>query len=542
MLISDRISEFVTATQGAAPYTAAWRTYTNHGISNSARIIEGGLFVSGPNLDSYHNDAGGLLFPTLIRFPSGDEVHFALYVESALPDFHTWLGQMTTLAATDPNNFAARNNNVKLYLAPGNRLFARNKYPANQHQLVFDTTTAGPAFPVDRLAYAVYPPSVSGWRSLHTREFVDYLTQMVGAERIRDMRLWEHDISPLMKRNPAGIGVTDITAAVAAQGGYYTDDLVERFHIALNHLSGKHFVILAGISGTGKTGLVQRYARAVHGISDPTEEDPLLFLCAVRPDWTDPSGLLGSNDPLSESYVVPTFLRAVLTAQQYPDSPVFAVLDEMNLARVEYYLADVLSAMESRDRLMQLHPFTASLTGSHGHPVEPWTKLPENLYLVGTINVDETTQPVSDKVLDRAVVIDTSKVDLQGYFDKLKTDHQVLAQSIDECRALLQDTHAALEPHGLGFGYRVAEEVVRYFRFAMQVRTFLTPADRQQHVTTVLDHLLTQKVLVKLRGTEKQHQMLQGLQTLLAAYPRSLETIKRLHSDLEELGSFQNMR
>lgn len=128
----------------------------------------------------------------------------------------------------------------------------------------------------------------------------------------------------------------------------------------------------------------------------------------VRPEWTDPTGLTGCHDVLTNQYKVPQFLEAVLVATAHRDSPVFVVLDEMNLARVEYYFSDVLSAMESRQ------------------PIQ----LPPNLYVVGTINVDETTSTVSDKVLDRAVVIDMSAVDLPGFLAKLDERDPALAPSI----------------------------------------------------------------------------------------------------------------
>jgi len=175
---------------------------------------------------------------------------------------------------------------------------------------------------------------------------------------------------------------------------------VRRFHAPLNFLTHKHFVILSGLSGTGKTQLALRYAHAVHGLTDPKITDPFLFICAVRPEWTDPTGLTGYYDVLSNRYVVPPFLEAVLLATAHPHSPVFVVLDEMNLARVEYYFSDVLSAIETREAL-QLHSNSVPLEGSTGTSIRAALPLPTNLYIIGTINVDETTNPVSDKVLDR---------------------------------------------------------------------------------------------------------------------------------------------
>ena len=105
-------------------------------------------------------------------------------------------------------------------------------------------------------------------------------------------------------------------------------------------------------------------------------------------------------------------------ATAWRDSPVFVVLDEMNLARVEYYFSDVLSAIETGVPL-QLHSSAVPLEGSTGGEVRAEIPLPANLFITGTINVDETTNPVSDKVLDRASLIDMSAVDIPGFLSKL---------------------------------------------------------------------------------------------------------------------------
>jgi hypothetical protein len=308
---------------------------------------------------------------------------------------------------------------------------------------------------------------------------------------------------------------------------------VRRYHAGLNFLPHKHFVILSGLSGTGKTRLALHYARAVHGFTDPTAPDPFLFVCAVRPEWTDPTGLTGYYDVLSNRYVVPPFLEAVLVATAYPDSPVFVVLDEMNLARVEYYFSDVLSAIETQESL-QLHSNSVPLEGSTGTSIRADLPLPSNLYITGTINVDETTNPISDKVLDRAVVIDMSAVDLPGFLAGLVAREPALKDARAACEGHLLAAHSMMTAHGLGFGYRVMEEAVRYHAFAAE-HLNAPPAD-----TT--DDLMVQKVLVKLRGAERQRQLLTGLQKALAGLPRSQAFIVKLIADLDEFGSFQASR
>jgi 5-methylcytosine-specific restriction enzyme B len=253
----------------------------------------------------------------------------------------------------------------------------------------------------------------------------------------------------------------------------------------------------------------------------------------VRPEWTDPTGLTGYYDVLSNRYVVPPFLEAVLVATAHPASPVFVVLDEMNLARVEYYFSDVLSAIETGEAL-HLHSNSVPLEGSTGTSIRAELPLPQNLYITGTVNVDETTNPVSDKVLDRAVVIDMSTVDLPGFLAGLEKRHPGLANARKACEGHLVATQGLMTDHGLGFGYRVAEEVVRYHAFAAQ---HLGAA-----AESTTDDLMVQKVLVKLRGAEKQRSLLAGLAGALAGLPRSQAFITRLTADLDEFGSFEASR
>ena len=230
---------------------------------------------------------------------------------------------------------------------------------------------------------------------------------------------------------------------------------------------------------------------------------------------------------------MPPFLEAVLVATAHRDTPVFVVLDEMNLARVEYYFSDVLSAIETGESL-QLHSSGVPLEGSSGTSVPASLPVPPNLYIIGTINVDETTNPVSDKVLDRAVVIDMSAIDLGGFLIGLEAREPGLANARAACEPRMSAAQIALQAHGLGFGYRVAEEVVRYHAFA--------EAQLGLAADAVTDDLMVQKILVKLRGSERQRSLLTGLAKALNGLPRSQAFISRLSADLDEYGSFQASR
>jgi hypothetical protein len=167
----------------------------------------------------------------------------------------------------------------------------------------------------------------------------------------------------------------------------------------------KPFVILAGISGTGKTKLPRLVAEATGGICETVP---------VRPDWHDSSDLLGYVG-LNGEFHPGHLLRFAKRATENPDQQFFFVMDEMNIARVEYYLAEVLSRLEERSRnesgSLQSEPFFSNLAGS---AADEWASigLPGNLCLVGSVNMDETTFGFSKKVLDRGFVIEFSTVDL----------------------------------------------------------------------------------------------------------------------------------
>ena len=194
-------------------------------------------------------------------------------------------------------------------------------------------------------------------------------------------------------------------------------------------------MILSGLSGTGKTQLALRYARAVHGITDPKAPDPFLFVCAVRPEWTDPTGLTGYYDVLSNRYVVPPFLEAVLLATAHP-----GLAGVRRARRNESGAGRILlfgRAVGDRNRRGAAASFEQRAARRHerARSIRAELPLPPNLYITGTINIDETTNPVSDKVLDRAVVIDMSTVDLPGFLAGLETREPSLADGARRLRS-----------------------------------------------------------------------------------------------------------
>ena len=172
-------------------------------------------------------------------------------------------------------------------------------------------------------------------------------------------------------------------------------------HRLTSACGAKPFTILAGGTGTGKT----RSAKlAAISIADKNNVE----VVSIGADWTDNRPLLGFRNLLAEggkTYVAPPALRITLRALENPGKPYFLVLDEMNLSHVERYFADFLSSMESKEPL-KLHDSAESLNTEDGVSVPGKIAYPNNLFVIGTVNIDETTYMFSPKVLDRAHVIE----------------------------------------------------------------------------------------------------------------------------------------
>jgi hypothetical protein len=298
-------------------------------------------------------------------------------------------------------------------------------------------------------------------------------------------------------------------------GLLFSIDLVKRF---IASLCTKPFLICSGLSGSGKTKLAQAFAQ---WISFDTSQ---YLIVPVGADWTNREPLLGySNALVSDEYVYPEngalnlILRAKENYDQYSaDSktllkPYFLILDEMNLSHVERYFADFLSSMESGDSI-PLHKITNEKKGIPGN-----VNLPKNLFIIGTVNIDETTYMFSPKVLDRANTIEfrITETELNQYIDnEVKLDLNVLKNQGSNLSGLFM-SFAILETErnlrkskndlnlffnelkkfGAEFGFRTASEIGRLMKMLE-----LLGNDKD----SLLDIAIMQKLLPKLHGSRSK--------------------------------------
>ena len=289
--------------------------------------------------------------------------------------------------------------------------------------------------------------------------------------------------------------VKRIREYILSRGFSYPDGMIDNFYLSLK---SKPFVILAGTSGTGKTRLVKLFAEAIGAE---------YYLVPVRPDWSDGSDLFGHYD-LNGEFKDGPVCKAFDAAISNPDKPVILCLDEMNLARVEYYLSDFLSVIESREKAADGTIVTVSCGQYKGG-------IPDNLYIIGTVNMDETTFPFSKKVLDRANTIEFSFVNLEPVFgiegdevdplqlsnSFLKSEYLVLAKDcaaeaeyVTQICEELQALNEILARANAHVGYRVRDEIVFYLLNNKNADYLLTEEQ-------AMDKEIMQKILPRIQGS-----------------------------------------
>lgn len=299
--------------------------------------------------------------------------------------------------------------------------------------------------------------------------------------------------------------IEHVYSYIRSKGFYYKKEEVINLFLSLKT---KPFVILSGISGTGKTKMVQWFAESVGA----TEVNGQFALIPIRPDWNDGSDLLGYVDIKGEFKEGP-LTKVIKRAEKYPDLPYFVLLDEMNLARVEYYFSDILSVMESRKwkdgNMVSSNLLSEEIAGFD-------LKLPNNLYIIGTVNMDETTHPFSKKVLDRANTIEFNRIELgnlsflheQEQVNPIVSDQESFASTylhlkdvyvknttiVEQVTTELERMNAALQLTNAHVGYRVRDEICFYMAYNEEATLM--------EFSEAFDHCVLQKILPRIAGSD----------------------------------------
>ena len=338
-------------------------------------------------------------------------------------------------------------------------------------------------------------------------------------------------------------------------------------------LRTKPFLLLAGISGTGKSRIVKEMAYASCPDEDDLRKDDVApgnyLLMEVKPNWHDSTELLGYESTIKENYVLTPFVKFLYKAMKYPNVPFFVCLDEMNLAPVEQYFAEFLSILESRklmedgetilseplikaDIFKKYPKLALELSGKHvtekpqnnsGYMLtsskeeyipmedeyrelqEKGLRIPQNVLVIGTVNMDETTHQFSRKVIDRAMTIEMNEVKFDAFFDSNDelgytdeplgkeyflpkyTSAKNALESIPEDAEwikkevpnLLAQLNKALDDTPFKVAYRVQNELVLYF-VSLREEAENKELTTEELLNKAMDGILMMKVLPRIEG------------------------------------------
>lgn len=340
----------------------------------------------------------------------------------------------------------------------------------------------------------------------------------------------------------------------------------------------KPFILLAGISGTGKSRLVRTLAYKTcskEELRNDSKKPGNFELIPVRPNWHDSSELMGYVSRINgEKYITTSFLKFIAKAWKHNDVPFFLCLDEMNLAPVEQYFAEYLSIIETRqvkngklvtdfiiakESFENQNLYTKLLVDLelNGSDFEEGISIPSNLVVVGTVNMDETTHSFSRKVLDRAMTFEMNNVDLTAGLDINKEDwnypksdeeyyksddligkytsgaevYSQVFKEKDEVISFLKKINIELDGTPFKIAYRVRDEFLIYCFYASQNPT-------TNWLTNALDEMTSMKILSRIEGDEtKTGKVLTNLQRIINAdFKKSNAKIKEMETHLQSNG------
>ncbi|MEG2308078.1 hypothetical protein [Chryseobacterium sp.] len=319
-------------------------------------------------------------------------------------------------------------------------------------------------------------------------------------------------IEESLEVNDAKFDINSFNESVFESGLVFSEKLISRF---VSSLLTKPFVLLTGLSGSGKTKIAQSFVKWI------CEDQSQFRIIPVGADWTNREPLLGYPNGLNpKEYITPDSgaLNLIIEASKIENAnkPYFLILDEMNLSHVERYFADFLSVMESDDKI-NLYSGVArkDLDGNEIPNEIYWSK---NLFIIGTVNIDETTYMFSPKVLDRANTIEfrVDETSIKSFFDlPSKIDLSVLEsegasmaknfleiasdnaiEKDDEYSDVLVKFFNELKKVGAEFGYRTAVEMLLLIK---KLNTISTISKNES-----IDIAVMQKLLPKLHGSRSK--------------------------------------
>ncbi len=427
--------------------------------------------------------------------------------------------------------------------------------------------------------WVIYDIDIAGQEELHFKALIgsdvkDLEHQMRNLPQIEDVEVADH---------------TDILST-PIEPTDETTELDSRDYAYMAAIKTKPFLILGGFSGTGKSLLVKSLAFATcpcDGVLNISETSPGNYLLvSVKPNWHDATDVTGFRSSVNRNYYVTDFMRFLVKAKLHPNVPFFVCLDEMNLAPVEEYFADFLSVIESRKRkkdgtivtdaivpasvfndkdyaddfdvflkiglkpineVKDITEFTAKVKESDSDESEFFEQswlveelkrdgltIPQNVIIIGTVNMDDTTNSFSRKVIDRAMTFET----IVGTFDSSYFDSDVTLGYVknyrkgelfisDEVRAtemmedgrftlsdeeknriigFINSVNSDLEGTPFKISYRILNETILLYRAKQKIVELMGEEEKKDGVevntdlNTIFDDILMQKVLPRIEG------------------------------------------
>ena len=404
-----------------------------------------------------------------------------------------------------------------------------------------------------------------------------------------------------LNENFYSIRESDITSMFKEQSKDNSSNSVEKFKMEqakfLSALRTKPFMLLAGISGTGKSRIVREFAFKSCPVelqdADGTEPGNYCMI-EVKPNWHDSTELLGYWSNLNKQYMFTKFVKFLVKAKMYPDTPFFVCLDEMNLAPVELYFAEFLSVLETRKHIENEDGEISIKSGvlvdkeyfkkvgevgnnsqGHAYPtcqtdrdiymklfdivdkaemekvpandaktlIEVGLTLPKNVFIVGTVNMDDTTHQFSRKVIDRAMTIEMNGGNLTDIFsdkdelvyaeqplnmDNLQAKYVSAKEVLTHCSTVkdnedirnyiigngeeglpqrLEEINKVLNGTPFTVSYRVMNELTIYLAVlldqAEENGKEITFDSFRQYVETAIDKILLMKILPRVEGDDE---------------------------------------